>query len=70
MLSLIETKEDKDKAMIAFILTSVMQVAFLGSDMVKKILGYDFALPEDRATYIEKLVFTLFNGYNKGVENE
>ena len=56
--------------MIAFILTSVMQVAFLGSDMVKKILGYDFALPEDRATYIEKLVFTLFNGYNKGVENE
>lgn len=70
MLSLKETREDKDKAMIVFILTSVMQVTFLGSDIAKKILGYDFALPEDRATYIEQLVSTLFIGYNKGVKNE
>lgn len=70
MLSLTETRADNDKAMIAFILTSAMQVAFLGSDMVKMILGYDFTLPEDRANYIEQLVSTLLNGYNKGVENE
>lgn len=52
--------------MIVFMLTSVMQVAFLGSDMVKMTLGYDFTLPEDRANYIEQLVCTLLNGYNKG----
>lgn len=39
-----------------FMLTSVMQAAFLGSQTVGNMLGYDLDEPEQRALYIKKLV--------------
>ena len=48
--------------MFVFILTAAMQVAFLGSETVKQLLGYDFTKIEDRAAYIGKLVDFLFEG--------
>ena len=53
---------EKEKPMMAFILTAAMQVAFLGSATVNQILGYDFTKEKDRAKYIEKLVHILFEG--------
>ena len=37
-----------------------MRAAFLGSETVKQLLGYDFTKTEDRAAYIGKLVAILF----------
>lgn len=51
---------DKDKAILVFILTAAMQAAFLGSETVNQILGYDFTKSEDRAAYIRKLTDILF----------
>ena len=48
--------------MLVFILTAAMQVAFLGSEAVKQLLGYDFTKTEDRTVYIGKLVDILFEG--------
>lgn len=48
------------KSMLVFTLTSAMQAAFLGSKTIGRLLGYDFAKPEDRAAYIKKLVDVLF----------
>lgn len=53
---------NEDKSMFVFILTAAMQVAFLGSETVKQLLGYDFTKTEDRAAYISKLVDFLFEG--------
>ncbi len=53
---------NEDKAMLVFILTAAMQAAFLGSETVKQLLGYDFTKAEDRAAYIGKLVDLLFEG--------
>ena len=61
-LSLKNDISNKDKSMFVFILTAAMQVAFLGSETVKKLLGYDFTKAEDRAAYIGKLVNFLFEG--------
>ena len=61
-LSLKNGISNKDKSMFVFILTAAMQVAFLGSETVKKLLGYDFTKAEDRAAYIGKLVDFLFEG--------
>ncbi len=65
MLSLTKDIKDEDKPMIAFILTSAMQVAFLGSETLSKVLGYDFTKSEDRSAYIEKLVSVLFEDNRK-----
>ena len=48
--------------MFVFILTAAMQAAFLGSETIKQLLGYDFTKTEDRATYINKLVDILYKG--------
>ena len=48
--------------MFVFILTVAMQAAFLGSETIKQLLGYDFTKTEDRATYINKLVDILYKG--------
>ena len=48
--------------MFVFILTAAMQTAFLGSETVKQLLGYDFTKTDDRAAYISKLVNILFEG--------
>lgn len=55
---------DEDRAILAFALLSAMQTAFLGSETVKLLLGYDFSRQEDRAAYITKLVSVLFDGAN------
>lgn len=52
----------KDKSLLIFVLTAAMQVAFLGADSIKQVLGYDFNKPEDRADYIKRLIDILFNG--------
>lgn len=41
----------QDKSMLIFILTAAMQTAFLGSETVKQLLGFDFAKPVDRLPY-------------------
>lgn len=51
---------NEDKSMFVFILTAAMQIAFLGSETIKQLLGYDFTKTEDRAAYIGKLVDFLF----------
>lgn len=61
-LSLENGISNEDKSMFVFILTAAMQVAFLGSETVKQLLGYDFTKAEDRAAYIGKLVDFLFEG--------
>ncbi len=61
-LSLKNGISNEDKPMFVFILTAAMQVAFLGSETVKQLLGYDFTKTEDRAAYIGKLVDLLFEG--------
>ena len=62
LLSLKDGMSNKDKAMFVFILTAAMQAAFLGSETVKQLLGYDFRKKEDRAAYIGKLIDILFEG--------
>lgn len=53
---------NEDKSMLVFILTAAMQTAFLGSETIKQLLGYDFTKSEDREAYIGKLVTILFEG--------
>lgn len=61
-LSLKSDISNEDKSMFVFILTAAMQIAFLGSETIKQLLGYDFTKTEDRAAYIGKLVDFLFEG--------
>lgn len=61
-LSLKNAISNEDKSMFVFILTAAMQVAFLGSETVKQLLGYDFTKNEDRSAYISKLIDILFEG--------
>lgn len=68
MLSLNKDISDSDKSILVFILTAAMQAAFLGSETVKQILGYDFTKSEDRAAYIKKLIDILFERTVKVVE--
>lgn len=65
MTSLRNDVPEEDKALISFILTATMQIAFLGNDAVKEILGYDLEVPMQRAAYIEKVVGILFEGSQK-----
>ena len=53
---------ESDKNILVFALTAAMQAAFLGSETVKQLFGYDFQKSEDRALYIKKLVNILFEG--------
>lgn len=62
LLSLRDGISHEDKSMFVFILTATMQIAFLGSETVKQLLGYDFTKTDDRAAYIGKLVDILFEG--------
>lgn len=61
-LSLKNGISNEDKSMFVFILTAAMQAAFLGSETVIQLLGYDFTKITDRAAYIGKLVDILFEG--------
>ncbi len=51
MLALEQDIADEDKAILSFVLTAA-KVAFLGSETVKELLGYDFLKKEDRSVYI------------------
>lgn len=62
LLSLKNGISNEDKSMFVFILTAAMQTAFLGSETVKQLLGYDFTKTDDRAAYVGKLVDILFEG--------
>lgn len=65
MTSMKNNISQEDKALLSFILTAAMQIAFLGSDAVKEILGYNLEVPKERAAYIEKVVNILFDGGRK-----
>ncbi|MDO4356395.1 MAG: TetR/AcrR family transcriptional regulator [Clostridia bacterium] len=60
--SMTEDVDEADRPFAAFVLTAAMQAAFLGRDAAQAVLGYDFARPEDRRAYIERLVNGLFDG--------
>lgn len=53
---------ENDKNILVFALTAAMQAAFLGSETVKQLFGYDFQKSEDRNLFIKKLVDILFEG--------
>lgn len=67
MTSMTRDVAEQDKALLSFILTATMQIAFLGSGAIKEILGYDLEIPKERAAYIEKVVAILFEGNKKEV---
>ena len=53
---------EENKKLLAFILTSTMQVAFLSGTSSKEILGYDLTIKSERDRYIDRLVEILFLG--------
>ncbi len=50
------SENNENNSTLIFMLTSVMQAAFLGSDTVGRMLGFDLENPEQRALFIKKLV--------------
>lgn len=56
-----ELGEEK-KRLVAFMLTSAMQVAFLSGDASKEILGYNLRNKSERDQFVESLVELLFIG--------
>ena len=65
MLALKQDIADEDKAILSFILTTAIQVAFVGSETIKELLGYDFTKSRDRSAYIGRLVAVLFEDNRK-----
>lgn len=53
---------EENKRLLAFMLTSTMQVAFLSGSSSKEILGYDLTIKSERDRYIDILVELLFVG--------
>ena len=54
--------DDKQKRMLVFTLTSIMQVAFLSGEYSKEIIGYDLYKKEERDLFIDTVVEMLFDG--------
>ncbi len=61
-LALAGFADDKQERMLAFSLTSIMQVAFLSGEHSKEIIGYDLYKKEERDLFIDTVVEMLFNG--------
>lgn len=61
-LALAGFADDKQKRMLVFSLTSIMQVAFLSGEHSKEIIGYDLYKKEERDLFIDTVVEMLFNG--------
>ncbi len=61
-LALAGVQPPQERALLAFILASAMQVAFLGGDTIHTLLGYDFKSKAGRAAYINKTVSVLLAG--------
>lgn len=53
---------EENHALLAFVLTTAMQAAFLSAKTGTPGLGCDFVTPEGRAAFIARLVSMLFNG--------
>lgn len=56
---------DVDKNMLSFVLTSVMQTAFLSENVGVELLGYDFSDRSSRNVFITRLVSVIFDGKRK-----
>ena len=56
---------DVDKNMLSFVLTSVMQTAFLSENVGVELLGYDFSDRSSRNVFITRLVSVIFDGIRK-----
>lgn len=54
-----DKKDEKEKRLLAFVLVSAMQTAFLSGEAAKEILGYDFKLKEERRAFVEDTVSML-----------
>ena len=61
-LALANITDDKQKRMLVFTLTSIMQVAFLSGEYSKEIIGYDLYKKEERDLFIDTVVEMLFDG--------
>ncbi len=61
-LALAGFTDDKQKRMLVFSLTSIMQAAFLSGEHSKEIIGYDLYKKEERDLFIDTVVEMLFNG--------
>ncbi len=61
-LALANFTDDKKKRMLVFMLTSIMQVAFLSGEYSKEIIGYDLYKKEERDLFIDTVVEMLFDG--------
>lgn len=69
-LALRNDSYEKEKKLLAFVLTSAMQTAFLSKEAGANILGYDFQLKEDRRAFIKNTISILFDGINGIMEAE
>jgi len=56
---------DVDKNMLSFVLTSVMQTAFLSANVGVGLLGYDFDDRSSRNVFITRLMSVIFDGIRK-----
>jgi hypothetical protein len=54
--------KESDKNMLSFLLTSVMQTAFLTNKTSKELIGFDLNERPARNAFITKLVDVLFAG--------
>lgn len=61
-LALDNFTDNKQKRMLVFTLTSIMQVAFLSGEYSKEIIGYDLYKKEERDLFIDTVVEMLFDG--------
>jgi AcrR family transcriptional regulator len=61
-LALDNFTDNKQKRMLVFTLTSIMQVAFLLGEYSKEVIGYDLYKKEERDLFIDTVVEMLFDG--------
>ena len=61
---------EKERLVLSFALTSVMQTLFLRKDLGKELFGYDIHIKKQRDELIDLLVGNLFGTYKSGKENK
>ncbi len=63
---------EEAKRLLAFVLVSAMQTAFLAKDTTKEILGYDLYSKAERDQFIFDTISMLFHGmdHREGAQNE
>jgi len=65
MMAIGDDMKDEEKNLLAFTLTSTVQVAFLSRSVSKEILGYDICSKDERDKFISALVDMLYSGNSK-----